>query len=220
MLSQSTADFQAEMKEKQEVLDKTNAALRESSSSLKEERARLERLKARVREQEELEHKIKNHRRAQASLRQDMQLSSPAGPEQTSVGEADKGLDHDGQLQVMEQVFGGGVHDPGLPLTQDQINFLSGMERAEVLVGRVNAYREHNSRLEQQARDLRAKSGALEEKYKKIIVLCTGADAEKVDELLDNLVQAVVSEQKDMGDGSELGRVRDFLRLVQSSQEG
>lgn len=220
MLSQSTADFQAEMKEKQEVLDKTNAALRESSSSLKEERARLERLKARVREQEELEHKIKNHRRAQASLHQDMQLSSPAGPQQTSVGEADKGLDHDGQLPLMEQVFGGGVHDPSLPLTQDQINFLSGMERAEVLVGRVNAYREHNSRLEQHARELRAKSSSLEDKYKKIIVLCTGADPEKVDELLDNLVQAVVSEQKDMGDGSELGRVRDFLRLVQGSQEG
>jgi phage shock protein A len=208
------------MKEKQETLDKTNAALRESSSSLKEERARLERLRHRVREQEELEHKIKNHRQAQDSLRQELHLSSPIGPEQTNVGEADKGLDHEGQLHLIEQVFGGGGYDPGLPLTQDQINFLAGMERAEVLIGRVNAYRAHNSKLEQQARELRAMSKELEEKYKKITVLCTGADGDKVDELLDSLVQAVISEQKDMGDGAELGRVRDFLRLVQGQSEG
>lgn len=220
MLSQSQADFQTEMKEKQEILDKTNAALRESSSSLKEERARLERLKGRVREQEELEHKIKNHRQAQSALRQELQLSTPVGPEQTHIGEADKGLDHEGQLHLIDQVFGGGGYDPGRPLTQDQINFLSGMERAEVLIGRVNAYRAHNSKLEQQTRELRATSKELEEKYKKITVLCTGADGEKVDELLDSLVQAVVSEQKDMGEGAELGRVRDFLRLVQGNQDG
>jgi phage shock protein A len=209
------------MKEKQEVLDKTNAALRESSSSLKEERARLERLKRKVREKEELEHKIKNHQQAQDSLRQEMHLSSPVGPpQQTNIGEADKGLDHNGQLHHIEQVFGGGGYDPSMPLAQDQINFLAGMERAEVLIGRVNAYRSHNSKLEQQARELRAMSQELEEKYKKITVLCTGADADKVDELLDSLVQAVISEQRDMGDGAELGRVRDFLRLVQGQQEG
>lgn len=220
MLSQSQTDFQAEMKEKQETLDKTNAALRESSSSLKEEKARLERLRLRVREQEELEHKVKNHRQAQETLRQELHLPSSMGPEQTNIGEADKGLDHEGQLHLIEQILGGGGYDPGLPLTQDQINFLAGMERAEVLIGRVNAYRAHNSKLEQQARELRAMSKELEEKYKKITVLCTGADGDKVDELLDSLVQAVISEQRDMGEGAELGRVRDFLRLVQGQQEG
>jgi regulatory protein SWI6 len=219
VLSKSQADFQTEMREKQEVMDKTNAALRESSAALKEERSRLEALKRRVHEQKELEHKVKNHRQAQESLRQELHLTSPVGPEQTGVGEADKGLDHDGQLHHIEQVFGGGGYEPGLPLSQDQINFLSGMERAEVLIGRVNAYRAHNSKLEQQSRELRAMSKDLEEKYKKITVLCTGADYDKVDEYLDSLVQAVISEQKEMGDGAELGRVRDFLRLVQGQQD-
>lgn len=220
MLSQSNADFQAEMKEKQESLDKTNAALRESSAALKEEKARLERLRARVREQEELEQKIKNHRRVQATLRKEVQSSSPAGTEPVRIGEADKGLDHNNQLQHIDQVFLGGVYEPSMPLSQEQLNFLSGMERAPVLIGRVNAYREHNAKLEQQARELRARSSELEEKYRKIIMLCTGADESRVDELLDSLVQAVISEQKEMGDGKELTRVRDFLKLVQSNQEG
>ena len=220
MISKSNADFQAEMKEKQESLDKTHAALRESSASLKEEKARLERLRARARDQEELEQKIKNHRRVQTTLRKELQSTSPAGAEPVQVGEADKGLDHHGQLHHIDQVFGGGAYDPGLPLSQEQINFLAGMERAPVLMGRVNAYREHNAKLEQQARDLRARSSELEEKYRKIIVLCTGAPEERVDELLDGLVQAVISEQKEMGDGNELSRVRNFLRLVQTTQEG
>ena len=46
---------------------------------------------------------------------------------------------------------------------------------------------------------------------------CTGADEEKVDELLDNLVQAVISEQKEIASNSQLPRVREFLRLVQGS---
>jgi regulatory protein SWI6 len=215
MLSQSKADFDAEMKEKQGVLDKTTAALRESSSTLKEERARLERLRAKVREREDLDHKIKNHRRAQAEIQQEVQNASPVGAEPVSIGEADRGLDLNGQLQHVEQVFANGAVEAGMPLSQEQLDFLSGMERAEVLVGRVQAYREHNERLEQRARELRAKSSQLEDKYKKIIVLCTGADDGKVDDLLDSLVQAVISEQKEMGDGTELSRVRDFLRLVQ-----
>lgn len=202
------------------MLEKTNAALRESSSALKDERARLERLRTKVREREELEHKIKNHRRVQETLRKEITSPTVDGNGPTSIGEADKGLDHNGQLQHVQQLFNEGVHDSSMPLTQEQVTFLSGLERAPVMRGRVNAYREHNAKLEQQARDLRARSSELEEKYKKIIALCTGAEEEKVDELLDGLVQAVISEQKDMGDGSELGRVRDFLRLVQGNQAG
>lgn len=220
MLSKSAADFQAEMKEKQEALDKTHAALRESSAALKEEKARLERLRGRAREQEELEQKIKTHRRLQTTLRKDLKSTSPVGAEPVEVGEADKGLDHNGQLHHIDPIFGGGMHDPSIPLSQEQINFVAGMERAPVLAGRVDAYRQHNARLEQQARDLRARSNELAEKYRKIIVLCTGADESRVDELLDNLVQAVISEQKEVGDGSELSRVRNFLRLVQNNHDG
>jgi hypothetical protein len=58
-LTASEVDFATELKEKQETLDKTNAALKESGSALAEERRRLEELQARARERDELEQKIK-----------------------------------------------------------------------------------------------------------------------------------------------------------------
>ena len=134
-----------------------------------------------------------------------------------AVGEADKGLDFAGRLGYVEQLFPGGMTDPSMSLTQDQANFLAVLERAEVLAGRAKAYQQHNNMLEGRSKDLKVRSIELEERYKKIVSLCTGAEVEKVDELLDGLVQAVISEQKEMADSSELGRVREFLRLVQGN---
>ena len=220
LVSQSNADFHAELKEKNEILDKTNAALKESGLSLTEERKRLEDLRARTREREELQQKLSNHRRAAESLRGELSLGQPQNPglkDQVSIGEADKGLDFAGQLGYIDQLFPGGMNDPSMSLTQDQASFLAMLERSEVLAGRTKAYQQHNSMLEGHARELKVRSNELEERYKKIVSLCTGAEVEKVDELLDGLVQAVISEQKEIGDGSELGRVREFLRLVQGN---
>ena len=134
------------------------------------------------------------------------------------IGEADKGLDFSGQLGFIEQLFPAGMSDPSMSLTQDQANFLAVLERAEVVAGRAKAYQQHNAMLDNQAKDLKVRSSDLEERYKKIVSLCTGAQVEKVDELLDGLVQAVISEQKEMADSSELGRVREFLRMVQGTE--
>lgn len=220
MVSQSNADFQAELKEKSEILDKTNAALKESGSSLAEERKRLDDLRTRTREKEELQQKISNLRHGAESLRADISQSQPQSPvlqDQVAIGEADKGLDFGGRLGYIEQLFPGGMADPSMSLTQDQANFLAIMERTEVLAGRAKAYQQHNNLLDNHAKDLKVRSNELEERYKKIVSLCTGAEVERVDELLDGLVQAVISEQKEMTDSSELGRVREFLRLVQGS---
>ena len=83
-----------------------------------------------------------------------------------------------------------------------------------MLSGRVRAYQQHNQKLDGQARTLKGRSTDLEERYRKMVTLCTGAEAAKVDGILDRLVQAVVSEQKE---NVELGRVRDFLRLLQGN---
>lgn len=208
------------MKEKKEVLDKTTAALKESGSSLAEERRRLEDARARAREKEELEQKIGNLRQAAARLRTELKDMDPPATiqENVTVGEADKGLDLDGQLPLVAQLFPDGEADPGsVALNQEQANPLGSLERAEVLSGRAKVYQRHNQQLEQMAKALKARSAELEERYKKIVSLCTGADENKVDELLDNLVQAVISEQKEMSTNVQLGRVREFLRMVQGS---
>ena len=208
------------MKEKKEILDKTNAALKESGSSLAVERRRLEEARVKVREKEELEQKISNLRQAAAKLRAELNQGDPSAMVQDNiaVGEADRGLDLDGQLPLVAELFPDGEGDPStMALNQDQANFLGCLERAEVLSGRAKAYQRHNQQLEQMAKTLRARSGELEDRYKKIVSLCTGADEDKVEGLLDSLVQAVISEQKEMSDSQQLGRMREFLRMVQGS---
>ena len=221
IFTQNQAEFAAEMKEKQEILDKTNAALKESASALAEEKRKLEELQAHAREKEELEQKIKNLRRSASEIRNRLKQAQPnmtPVQEHIQIGEADRGLNFEGNLGVVEQLFPTGMFDPSMPLTADHQKFLSVLERGEVLSGRVQAYQQHNSNLDQQAKALKSRSTELEERYKKIISLCTGADVEKVDSLLDGLMQAVISEQKETSSSLELGRVRDFLRLVQGSE--
>jgi regulatory protein SWI6 len=205
-LTACEVDFQSELRDKQTSLDKTNAALKESGTALADERRRLDDLQARVREREDLEQKIKNLQRSAAELR--TQLNQPPDtPATIAIGEADRGLDFDGQLPVLDRVFP--TADPGFSpsnvnpgmFTAEQRDLLAGFERESVLRGRSAAYAAHNAMLAAQAK----------ERYRKIVSLCTGAEEGRVDELLDNLVQAVVSEQKEE---VELGRVREFLRMV------
>lgn len=218
ILSQSEADFSAEMKEKKETFDKTNAALKESGSSLAEERRRLDEVKGKVREKDELEQKVSNLQQATLKLRSELQQGETAAPIQNDVpvGNADKGLDLDGRLALVAQLFPEELGDPStMALSQEQANVLGVLERGEVLSGRSRAYQGHNQQLEQVARTLKARSVELEERYRKMVTLCTGANPDQVDDLLDGLVQAVISEQKD--NNLELGKVRKFLRMVQGS---
>ena len=216
VFAQADIDFQNEMKEKDEILNKTNAALKESSSSLVEEKRKLEELCGKAREKDELEQKIKNLKRFTQGLQEHLATTSQV-QEGVQVGEADKGLDMDGRIHQVDQLFPGGVQDLSNNLNQEQITLLTSLERAEVLTGRVQAYQTHNALLDNEARGLRGRSKELEEKYRKIISLCTGTPEDKVDELLDQLVQAVISEQKDMASNVDLTRVRDFLRMVQQN---
>jgi regulatory protein SWI6 len=216
VFAEADAQFQIEIKDKDEVLNKTNAALKESGSSLLEEKKKLDALMVKAREREELEQKIKNLQRFNEGVRNQLSATSKV-QENVRIGEADKGLDLDGQISRVDELFPAGVNDLGSTLTQEQIQLLTSLERAEVLTGRVQAYQTHNALLDNEARGLKGRSSELEEKYRKIISLCTGTPEERVDDLLDGLVQAVISEQKDMASSMDLSRVRDFLHLVQHS---
>jgi len=213
IFAQADADFQSEIKEKDDILNKTNAALKESGSSLIEEKKMLDELTQRAQAREEMEQKIKNLRRFTQELRDQLSSTSKV-QDNVQVGEADKGLDLDGKINKVDQLFPDGVQDLGNNLNQEQITLLTSLERAEVLTGRVQAYQTHNALLDNEARGLKGRSKELEEKYRKIISLCTGTPEERVDDLLDQLVQAVISEQKDMASSVDLTRVRDFLRMV------
>ena len=216
IFAQADIDFQTEIKEKDEILSKTNASLKESSNLLIEDKKKLEALFTKAREKEELMQKIKNLKRFNQELKEQISATSQV-QSNVQVGEADKGLDLDGKITKVNQLFPQGIHDLGSNMSQEQITLLTSLERAEVLTGRVQAYQTHNALLDNEARGLKGKSKDLEEKYRKIISLCTGTPEDRVDELLDQLVQAVISEQKDMASSVDLTRVRDFLRMVQQN---
>jgi hypothetical protein len=59
---------------------------------------------------------------------------------------------------------------------------------------------------------LREKDGQLEVMYRKVVSLCTKVDEERVDSVLDLLVQALES---DPLEGADVGRVKEFLRKVE-----
>lgn len=216
VFAEADAQFQAEIKEKDEALNKTNAALKESGSSLLDEKKKLDSLTVKAREKEELEQKVKNLQKFNEGVRSQISVTSQV-QEHVQIGEADKGLDLDGKIGKIDELFPAGANDLGSTLTQEQIQLLTSLERAEVLTGRVQAYQTHNALLDNETRGLKGRSSELEEKYRKIISLCTGTPEERVDDLLDGLVQAVISEQKDMASSVDLSRVRDFLHLVQHS---
>lgn len=221
VLTASEADFATELREKQETLDTTNLALKDAGTELAEERRRLQDLQAKVRQKQELEQKIANLKRSNSELKG--QLSQPNGQiangvaENVAIGEADRGLDFDGLLTSIEQIFPDGEEDvdPNGPLLAEQRAFLSSLERVDVLGGRIKAYQQHNAGLESQAKQLKIMSEELEERYRQIVSICTGVEVSKVDAMVGNLVQAVMSEQKE---DVELDKVREFLRLVQGTE--
>lgn len=220
--TQADAIFSVELQKKQNEHNQKTRRLRDEGIALAKAKERLHKLQAKSREEHELEQKIANLKRSNAELKGQLSQSnghlSNGMPEHVVVGEADKGLDFDGLLPLVEQLFPNGEEniDWSGPLSPEQNKFLSLLERAEVVRGRTAAYQQHNTDLETRANKLRAMSHELEERYRKIVSICTGVEADKVDDMMESLLQAVVSEHKEHVD---LGKVRDFLKLVREGDE-
>lgn len=202
-----------ELREKTEEIDRHSCLIRELGPIVAEERRNVQNLKAKSNEKRELQHKIARLRQFKADL--EGQLSQGDGQltngvaQPVAIGEADKGLDFDGHLASVEQMEENfGVSGS---LSADQRTLISSLERPEVLRGRIKAYEQHNSDLEKWADELKRKDLSKEERYKKIVSLCTGVNIEAVEDMAGPLLQAVLSEQ---GQSPQLDEVREFLRLI------
>ncbi|KAK9473092.1 uncharacterized protein V1510DRAFT_119386 [Dipodascopsis tothii] len=82
-----------------------------------------------------------------------------------------------------------------------------------VLKARIAAYKINNTRLNGFAQGLRGRSSDLEEKFRKVVALCTGVHENRIDSLLEGLVQAVQSDPAEV----DIARVAGFLRNVESN---
>ena len=205
-LQQTEAEFATELRAKQTQTDLTLARARELSSSLTEERRRLEGLQARAAKRTEMRQKTINLRRAAAERKAAPNgvVNGLASYTNISVGEADKGLD------IHKQ----DLPDPSQPiqLSQKQQHYLHSLPTPHVMKARIAAYKENNANCAAKVEALKSRSGELEQKYKRVIMLCTGVEGDKVQDVLTNLVEAVRSEE---GEAYEDGRLRHFLLQVE-----
>ncbi|KAF2456273.1 hypothetical protein BDY21DRAFT_288370 [Lineolata rhizophorae] len=225
-LSQTDSQFSAEIRIKQDDIDRTNTAIRDLSAQQRVERQKLEALRQRIRSRTERRQRAVNLRRAIDEQRQRltaMGMPPPGGKGfgriNVSVGDADKsaaGFEIPREalpiamttelLSPQEQQQH--IHQ----LSVQQRGFLSTLPNPAVLKARLHAYAANNAVLKTRSAALKSRSGELEALYRKVVSLCTGVDESRVEESLAALVAAVESES---GDGVEVGRVKEFLRKME-----
>ena len=209
MLSDTESSFRAEIQTKQSLVDQAHTKLREATSSLTDERRHLTDIR-RVADQKKAFHQcIANLYRVNDAQEVVLVSNHPDKSRirtDVRIGEADAGLEVDESALDLED-----RPQPLTALTPSQQNYLSSLPATTVLRARATAYKNITTNLEHQAKGLQSQSSDLEAQLRKVIVLCTGVDEAKVDEIVEGLVQAVESER---GEDVEIGRVREFLRKV------
>lgn len=109
----------------------------------------------------------------------------------------------------VEKVNGTTVLPPSIPSTLPDSP--SALPSVKELSAWLSAYRTNAYSLNQTIGNLQLRSTELEEKYRRVVAICTDVEPEQVDALLESLVQAVESDPRDV----DTGRVRSFLRKVE-----
>lgn len=228
LLNQTSSQFSFTMRTKQDVIDATNAKIREYSALQKDELRNVENLQRRAKGRSERQQRISNLRRAieeQRTLlaRNGINASRANLP---TVGDADGAVT--GGTAVINEKDLPSPSSLTSPMTPAQSTVLTALPSPAHLRTLIAAYTINNSHLSITLQHLRERSGELEAKYRKVVSLCTGVEESEVEGMLGKLVEAVESEGFDAaeeGRGREaaggssgaqegLGRVREFLRKL------
>lgn len=85
--------------------------------------------------------------------------------------------------------------------------------KIQQLQHKINSCTKSEMELRKQMEDMSAKSSEKEMQYKKLIAVCCGITLERVDDLLQPLIQAVECEQMA---NLDIGKVEDFMATVQN----
>ncbi|KAG7288386.1 hypothetical protein NEMBOFW57_007918 [Staphylotrichum longicolle] len=223
LISESSSQFQAELKKKQESIDGLHSSLRSTSAQVGEARRTLEALQEKLKAQQLARQKVSNFKRAcQEEEYQLLQLEQRHGRldvASANAWEMDLEMVLDGiadasarQQQQQQQNQPGdtamnGYHPGGLVE-----EFAARLPSASVLRARINALRERSSQTRRSVEALQARSKDRELKYRRLVALCTHRPETEVDTLLETLTRAVESEKGEL----EIGRVRRFLGGVEA----
>lgn len=224
--------FTQEARLKQDNIDRTNEAIAQLSALQKTEQQRLESLKARLRARQDRTKRIANLKRWIEPQRHNLAVNTGTDlREKRKVGYADadgaglilRAEDLPSELRaagdhlIRKASDGGAYLSTPLPvdfstLAQQKPAAVAALPSISTLRHRLEAYVQNNRNLADRSRRLKEKDGQQEMLYRKVVSLCTKVDEERIDSVLEGLVQALDS---DPLDGVEVGRVREFLRKVE-----
>ncbi|KAA8912351.1 hypothetical protein TRICI_003521 [Trichomonascus ciferrii] len=180
-------EFDQELSVKQQQVDSMHEQLRQTTALLTQRRERLEKVKATSNKLAELDRSAINLERA---IEDEDNRFKEQQPHHL--------VDFEGNFDADEPFRVSLVNPANLP-------------PAVILKARIAAYHRNQSKLQSTTNDLRGRSAALEQKFKRVVSLCTGVEENRVDSLLEGLVQAVQSDRDDV----DVNRVAGFLRKVE-----
>jgi predicted nuclease with TOPRIM domain len=184
--------------------------LREVTLKLGKEREKMEQLRQRSRQHSELQQHCQNLHRAieEENIRFREKVGSTNGDVPGLNGER---LDPDRTFAIRMELLPP-TTDP-TSLREHQIEYLKSLPSVTVLRARIKAYTTNEDNLREIASKLHDKSTDLEDKFRRVVSLCTGVDEDRIDSLLEGLVQAVESDPGEV----DTARVSSFLRKVDES---
>jgi regulatory protein SWI6 len=205
-------DFQTEISAKQEAVASTLNQLREITVKLGKERDKMNDLRQRSRDHGELRQHCINLRRAIDEEK--ARFSATTAAATTTNGDAAAQRDADAPFALKTSLLApvNAVEN----LTPQQLEYVKSLPSAAVLKARLQAYKTNEEALREKATKLHDQSAELEEKFRRVVALCTNVTEDKIDSLLGGLVQAVESDPGEV----DTARVSSFLRKVDESAGG
>lgn len=235
ILQSASMQFTQEARIKQDSIDHTNEQIAQLSALQKTEQKRLETLRARSSVRQDRAKRIANLKRWVELQRQNLAVSTNTDlREKRQIGYADvEGTNVAiAASDLPPQLLAAGEHlttnaSDGLSYTstplpidtsflaQANAGLIAKLPSVATMKHRLEAYTQNNRGLAERSRILKEKDGQLEVMYRKVVSLCTKVDEDRVDSVLEGLVQALDS---DPLDGVEVGRVKEFLRKVESAE--
>ena len=200
------------MSKKKELIAKQNEELQAIAVEYEQEQARYQELQRRTKERMERQQKIQNHRRANDDRRFRVESKTREVAHLPAIGDLNPATaDYDGfDLSNPVDVERAKKLD-----ASEALELLKKLPRTTELQALLSAHTTNNDRMAEHLAALKQLSSQLEGKYRRVVSLCCGVPEGEVDGMLGALLAAVASER---GEGTDLSRVREFLRKVEGAE--
>ncbi|KAF8439228.1 hypothetical protein BGX38DRAFT_1251125 [Terfezia claveryi] len=202
-------EFRDEIEQKQQQHNAAISQLQNATRRYKEEEQKLEQLRKLVNDHAQKKQNCQNLRRALDEERAFCQ-SKLAALRINLPSQSVKHPEPDEPFRVSEEVLG---MNNTAQLSEAQVKLLKSLPQTSILRTRVEAYQKNSEGLKRTAGALHDRSADLEQRFRRVVALCTGVPENEVDGVLHSLLEAVESDPTEV----DTGRLSSFLRKVDES---